>query len=93
MATVEIIGVALVRELFGAKKLTYPFEGELTVFDLLEKLDEQYGLGNLVYNEDKSISESIRIFLRGRDIRFLETGSLSLHDGDTVLIMPILAGG
>lgn len=93
MAVVEVRGLAHVRDLFGAKQFKYTFEGNLTVFELLQKLDDQYGLGKLIYNEDKSITDNIRIILRGRDIRFLETELLYLKDGDIVLVMPILAGG
>lgn len=93
MATIEVRGLAHIRDLFGAKQFQYSFEGSLTVYELLEKLDAQYGLGKLIYNEDKSLTDDVIILLRGRNIRFLEPDALCLKDGDIVLVMPILAGG
>lgn len=65
----------------------------MTVYELLDQLDIQYGLGKIIYNRDKSIVDGIRIILRGRDIAFLEEDQLNLEEGDIVLVMPTLAGG
>lgn len=93
MTTIEVRGLAYIRDLFGAKRFQYTFEGNMTVYELLDQLDIQYGLGKIIYNRDKSIVDGIRIILRGRDIAFLEEDQLNLEEGDIVLVMPTLAGG
>ena len=66
-----------------------------TVDNVLAELDIKFDgrLSKRLYNQDGSPSNLVRIFLNGRDIRFLEKKAIALSDGDIILLLPILAGG
>lgn len=63
--------------------------------NVLAELDIKFDgrLSKRLYNQDGSPSNLVRIFLNGRDIRFLEKKAIALSDGDIILLLPILAGG
>jgi len=65
------------------------------VDNVLAELDIKFDgrLSKRLYNQDGSPSNLVRIFLNGRDIRFLEKKAIALSDGDIILLLPILAGG
>lgn len=66
-----------------------------TVDNVLAELDIKFDgrLSKRLYNQDGSPSNLVRIFLNGRDIRFLEKKAIALSDGDIILLLPVLAGG
>lgn len=66
-----------------------------TVDNVLAELDIKFDgrLSKRLYNQDGSPSNMVRIFLNGRDIRFLEKKAIALSDGDIILLLPVLAGG
>ena len=63
--------------------------------NVLAELDIKFDgrLSKRLYNQDGSPSNLVRIFLNGRDIRFLEKKAIALSDGDIILLLPVLAGG
>jgi molybdopterin converting factor small subunit len=79
----------------GAREIEMEAREGSTVENLLAELDIKFGrrLSKRLYNEDGSLSNLVRIFLNGRDIRFLDKKALILSDGDIILLLPVLAGG
>jgi sulfur-carrier protein len=65
-----------------------------TIGDLLRGLIEQYPpLGKHLYNEQGKLRSFVNIYLGDEDIRYLDGEETPLHDGDTVSIIPAIAGG
>jgi len=88
-------GASFVQEIMGAREIEMEAREGSTVENLLAELDIKFGrrLSKRLYNEDGSLSNLVRIFLNGRDIRFLDKKALILSDGDIILLLPVLAGG
>lgn len=64
-----------------------------TVADLLADLDVKYpGFKNQIMQEG-SLHRFVNIYLNDEDIRYLDQLNTRLKDGDTISILPALAGG
>ena len=65
-----------------------------TVGELLESLTETYAdLRKHLYNDDGKLRSFVAIYLNDDDIRFLEKEATPVKAGDTVSIIPSVAGG
>lgn len=65
-----------------------------TVGELLENLTAQYAdLRKHLYNDDGKLRSFVAIYLNDDDIRFLEKEATPVKAGDTVSIIPSVAGG
>lgn len=96
MLKVSIRGASFVQEIMGAREIEMELKEGGTLESLFAELDIKFDgrLSKRLYNEDGSLSNQVRIFLNGRDIRFLDKKeTIILNDGDIVLLLPVLAGG
>jgi molybdopterin converting factor small subunit len=50
-------------------------------------------LKEALYDEKGNFKKGVRIFLNGRDSRFIPEDDFRLQSGDRVLFLPLLAGG
>ena len=65
-----------------------------TVGDILRKLDSQYkGFGERVLDEGKFVKRFINVFVNEDNIRDKKNLETELKNGDTVSILPSIAGG
>ena len=65
-----------------------------TVGELLEDLTVKYSdLKKHLYNEDGRLRSFVNIYLNDDDIRYLDREATSVKDGDTISIVPSVAGG
>jgi MoaD family protein len=65
-----------------------------TVGELLADLTKKYeGLRKHLYAEDGRLRNFVNIYLNDEDIRYLDQLNTRLKDGDTISILPALAGG
>ena len=65
-----------------------------TVGELLANMTAEYTeLHKHLYNEDGRLRAFVAIFLNDDDIRFLEKEATPVKEGDTVSIIPTVAGG
>lgn len=61
---------------------------------LIEALDRDYpGIKNRICDESGKIRRFINIYVNEEDIRFLKRDKTPLKDGDSVSIIPAIAGG
>ena len=61
---------------------------------ILDRLFEQYpGLRAQLLNEDGSLRSFVNLYVNDEDIRFLEGLKTPVADGDSVSIVPAIAGG
>ena len=65
-----------------------------TVGDAIETLTQQYpDLRQHLYKEDGALRSFVNIYLEDEDIRYLDNEDTPLEDGQTVSIVPSIAGG
>ena len=65
-----------------------------TVGELLANMTAEYTeLRKHLYNEDGRLRAFVAIFLNDDDIRFLQKEATPVKEGDTVSIIPTVAGG
>ncbi len=89
--TVEVKVAANLQKLVGGKR---SLQGEgASVRELLDDLDSRYPgfKGQLL--SDGQLHRFVNIYLNDEDIRFLDKLETPLKEGDTLSILPALAGG
>jgi MoaD family protein len=65
-----------------------------TVGEVLVALTARYGeLRRHLYGEDGRLRRFVNVYVNDDDIRFLQREQTPLKDGDTVSIIPSVAGG
>lgn len=75
----------------GAKAVTGTGD---TIADLLADLDGRFpGIHARLVTDDGSLHRFINIYINDEDVRFLGALDAKLADGDTVTILPAVAGG
>jgi MoaD family protein len=78
---------------FAGKQEFVEVEGR-TVGDALQRLVGQYGdLRRHLYNEDGRLRSFVNIYVNDEDIRHLDREQTALSAGDTISIVPSVAGG
>lgn len=64
------------------------------VAEVLKQLDAQHpGFRDRLFDESGSIRRFVNVFVADEDIRFLDGVDTSVDDGQTVSIIPAVAGG
>ena len=89
--TVEVKVTANLQKIVGGKR-SVQAEGA-SVLELLDDLESRYPgfKGQIV--TDGQIHRFVNIYLNDEDIRFLDKLDTPLKEGDTLSILPALAGG
>ncbi len=65
-----------------------------TIREAIEKLEEQYpGFKERLLDENGEVRRFVNLYLNDEDIRFLKGVDTELKDGDTLSIVPAIAGG
>jgi MoaD family protein len=65
-----------------------------TVRDVLQDLEERYpGITKNVFAEDGGLHRFINVYLNDEDVRYLGSLETEVGEGDTVSILPAVAGG
>ena len=64
------------------------------ISSVLDRLFEEYpGLRSHLLNEDRTLRAFVNIYVNDEDIRFLDGLKTPVGDGDSVSIVPAIAGG
>lgn len=65
-----------------------------TVRALMEDMERQFpGIRERICDETGKIRRFVNVYVNGDDIRFLQNLETSLHEGDSISIVPAIAGG
>ena len=65
-----------------------------TVGDVLQALGTRYpGLAAAIYDEGGSLRPFLNVYLNDEDVRYLSQSKTPVSDGDTIALLPALAGG
>lgn len=96
MARIVVKAFATIREAIGETgRITLEVPGEITLEGLIEILSKKFGdrFVKEVLDEDGNPKKTVKIFVNGRDMDFLNGLSTKLKDGDEVALIPPVAGG
>jgi molybdopterin synthase sulfur carrier subunit len=70
-----------------------PVKGE-TIDDVMRDLERQFpGLRERLVDEKGELRRFINLYVNDEDVRFLQGRTTALKEGDTVSIVPAIAGG
>ncbi len=65
-----------------------------TVRELLEDLDRRHpGIGGQLLDQSGSLHRFVNVYVNDEDVRFLGALDTQLSDGDSVTVLPAVAGG
>ena len=65
-----------------------------TVTELIENIEARYpGVRAQLVDEQGNLHRFVNIYLNDEDIRYLDGANTALTDGDSISILPALAGG
>ena len=78
---------------YAGKQDVVRAEGK-TVGELLQNLTSEYAdLRSHLYNDDGRLRSFVNVYLNDDDIRYLQKEDTPVSDGDTISIVPSVAGG
>ncbi len=89
--SVEVRVTAVLQRLTGGAKAVRSEGG--TIGSLLDNLDASYPGFKATVMQDGKLHRFVNIYLNDEDIRYLGQLDTPVRDGDTVAILPALAGG
>ncbi|NGM67764.1 MoaD/ThiS family protein [Natronolimnobius sp. AArcel1] len=82
------------REIVGTKSLEREIDAEETAGDVFDDLAAEYpDLRALLFDEDRTFSDSISVMKNGRNVAFEDGIDTPLEDGDTLSASPPAEGG
>jgi molybdopterin synthase sulfur carrier subunit len=65
-----------------------------TVVALVDDLERQFpGIKERICDENGKVRRFVNVYVNGDDIRFLQNMETSIKDGDSISIVPAIAGG
>jgi molybdopterin synthase sulfur carrier subunit len=68
--------------------------GHATVRDLLDELGQRYpGLTDSIVTDQGGLHRFVNLYVNGEDVRYLGALDARVKEGDTVAILPAVAGG
>lgn len=89
---VKVLIPTPLRKLTGEKDTVEAPAG--TVAQIVAELDRQHpGLGGRLTDDEGNLRRFVNLYLNEEDIRFLKGKETEAADGDTISIVPAIAGG
>jgi molybdopterin synthase sulfur carrier subunit len=65
-----------------------------TLADVIDNLDARYpGLKGQLLNDDGQLHRFINVYLNDEDVRYLDSLGTKASEGDTLALLPSVAGG
>ncbi|MGB9628134.1 MAG: MoaD family protein [Thermodesulfobacteriota bacterium] len=91
---VEFLGLPMISNVIGKKKLELDISGN-RVKDVLEELIQRYGkkVREALYDPQGNFDSMIQVSLNGKTILSPDQHDTPLKEGDSLLLMLLLAGG
>jgi molybdopterin converting factor small subunit len=95
MPNTVVRGVGLFQKILGAREISIRMPEGSMLKGLITELDKRFAgqMNRHLFSENGAENHNVRIFLNGRDVRFLDKSETRLADGDIILFLPVLAGG
>ena len=93
-AFVDVRFYATLRPIVGGRQVSFDLPEGATAKDLLKAACERYpALGPLIWTDGGELGEYIKVFVDGRDIRYLQMLETPIPKSADVDIFPPAAGG
>lgn len=90
----KIVFYATLRPIVGGRSIEMAVADGATACDLLHTLSDTYPpLAPMMWAADGSLTEYLKVYINGRDIRHLQSLETPVPEGATVDIFPPVAGG
>ena len=65
-----------------------------TVADVVADLDQRYpGIGARILDDEGQMRRFVNVYVNDEDVRFIDGLQTPVADGDTVTVLPAVAGG
>ena len=84
------------KQVLGQRRTEFELPQESTVEDLFSRMKERWGKKlspHLIDPESGAVLPHMRIMVNGQAIQFLNGMETPLHEGDEVVILPLISGG
>ena len=79
---------------YADKQAAIDINGAATVGEALSNLTSRYGeLRKHLYTDDGKLRAFVNVYLNAEDIRYLRKEKTPVKPGDTIAIVPSIAGG
>jgi molybdopterin converting factor small subunit len=89
---IEVRIPTILRSYTGGEKAVDGTGG--TLAELFDDLDSRYtGLRGRLVDDSGALRRFVNVYLNDEDVRFMSGLDTSLSDGDTVTVLPAVAGG
>jgi MoaD family protein len=84
----------ILRRLVGGQSAIEVDGAPRTVRDLLSDLESRFpGFTSTIVTEDGDLHRFVNVYVNGEDVRYLGALEAEVREGDTVSILPAVAGG
>ncbi len=94
MSTKTLKLFATLRDLAGTKEVSIAFQDGQTVRQLVSTIQTAVPkVGELILNEDGTLSDAVQIFVHGRNVIWLNGLDTTIRDEDIITLIPPSAGG
>ena len=87
---VEVRFFGQLRDIAGVRQKVVSLDEGARVIDLVELLDKEYGNA---FRDQVGHTQGLRIFISGREFWLSDATNQQLQNGDTVILLPPIAGG
>jgi len=87
---VEVLFFGQLRDIAGVRQKTVYIDEGARVIDLVDHLGEEYGDA---FRDQVGHTQGLRIFISGREFWLSDATNQQLQDGDTIILLPPIAGG
>jgi MoaD family protein len=78
----------------GEPVVNVEVNGGRSLRQVLEDLEQRYpGFSSTIVAEDGGLHRFVNLYVNGEDVRYLGSLETRVSDGDTVAILPAVAGG
>lgn len=94
LTTMEVCFYATLRQIVGTKRVAFDLPEEITVKDVLRAAEERFpALSPLLWEPDGSLSDYIKVFVDGREMRHLAGLATPVPANAQLDVFPPAAGG
>jgi MoaD family protein len=78
----------------GEPVVSVDVDGGRSLREVLDDLERRYpGFASSIVAEDGGLHRFVNLYVNGEDVRYLGSLETEVSDGDTVAILPAVAGG
>lgn len=92
MKTIKLL--TTLRDIAGAKEIEVPFQGGITVRELLHNVTALHQpLGEAIWDQQGELTGLVHILVQGRNIEWLNGLDTVIQEHDQIVFLPPSAGG